>query len=393
MKIGITLSGGGFKALVFHLGVLARLAEENQLEHVTYVSTVSGGSLAIGLVLAQNNFAWPSSQDYINILLPKLQEQVTTNGLKQALILRQLRKIFTIFDTRADDVAVLLEKRWNITISLDQLPDTPRWMINTTCYETGKNWRFERFRMGDYIFGYTNDTKYPLSHAMAASAAFPGLIGPLVVKTDGLSWFQYHDKEEELDSTNNPQKPNKKAITPEFKRIHLWDGGVYDNLGLEGLHDFRKGWPRLDFLIVSDASGRFTSARYQSEISALLRMVSGIMKNQIRSLQSRTLMERILDHQDRGCYLRTGNNCEKILREAWEEKLVNDPNLNEEIIKLCRNSLTEEEAAYCADLPTDIENLSAKDYKLLFQHGFEVANATLYGYNNDIFTSIKFPQY
>jgi len=161
MKIGITLSGGGFRALVFHLGVLARLAEENQLENVTHVSTVSGGSLAIGLVLGQNNFSWPSSEDYINILLPKLKEQVTTNGLKQALILRQLRKLFTIFDTRADDVAVLLEKRWKITISLDQLPETPRWMINATCYETGKNWRFEHFRMGDYIFGYSNDTEYP----------------------------------------------------------------------------------------------------------------------------------------------------------------------------------------------------------------------------------------
>lgn len=393
MKIGLTLSGGGFRALVFHLGALARLAEENQLENVTYVSTVSGGSLAIGLIFAQNNFNWPSSQDYINILLPKLQNQVTTNGLKQPLILRQLRKIFTIFDTRADDVAVLLEKRWNITISLDQLPDTPRWMINATCYETGKNWRFERFRMGDYIFGYTNDTKYPLSHAMAASAAFPGLIGPLVLATDGYSWFQYIDNGEESGSTELPQKRKTKTIKPEFKHVHLWDGGVYDNLGLEGLHDFRKGWPKLDFLLVSDASGRFKSAGYRTEVSALLRMVSGIMKNQIRSLQSRTVMERVLDHHDRGSYLRTGNNCEKILREAWEEKLVKDPKLNEEISKLCKNSLTEEEAAYCADLPTDIENLTTKDYKLLLQHGFEVANATLYGYNDDLFTSFNYPHY
>lgn len=104
-------------------------------------------------------------------------------------------------------------------------------------------------------------------------------------------------------------------------------------------------------------------------------------------------MERILDHHDRGCYLRTGNTCEKILRDAWEEKLVKDPKLNKEISELCENSLTIEESAYCADLPTDIDNLSTKDYKLLFQHGFEVANATFYGYNDDFFRFINFPQY
>ncbi len=43
MKIGLSLSGGGFRATVFHLGVLARLAEEGLMEEVTCVSTVSGG--------------------------------------------------------------------------------------------------------------------------------------------------------------------------------------------------------------------------------------------------------------------------------------------------------------------------------------------------------------
>ena len=81
-----------------------------------------------------------------------------------------------------------------MTASLKDLPPEPRWMINTTCYETGKNWRFERFRYGDYLFGYSNDTDLPLSDAMAASAGFPGLIGALEFKTGGRSWFQYQDR-------------------------------------------------------------------------------------------------------------------------------------------------------------------------------------------------------
>ena len=44
MKIAIALSGGGVRATVFHLGVLARLTRQSLLESVTLLSTVSGGS-------------------------------------------------------------------------------------------------------------------------------------------------------------------------------------------------------------------------------------------------------------------------------------------------------------------------------------------------------------
>lgn len=44
-KIGLALSGGGFRASLFHIGVLARLAEMDLLKHVHVLSTVSGGSI------------------------------------------------------------------------------------------------------------------------------------------------------------------------------------------------------------------------------------------------------------------------------------------------------------------------------------------------------------
>ncbi len=50
MRIGLTLSGGGFRATVFHLGLLARLALEDKLEEVTVLSTVSGGGLCAALL-------------------------------------------------------------------------------------------------------------------------------------------------------------------------------------------------------------------------------------------------------------------------------------------------------------------------------------------------------
>src|SRR5205085_2119792 len=44
-KVGLALSGGGFRASLFHIGVLARLAECNVLRRVEVLSCVSGGSI------------------------------------------------------------------------------------------------------------------------------------------------------------------------------------------------------------------------------------------------------------------------------------------------------------------------------------------------------------
>ena len=54
-NIGLALSGGGFRASIFQMGVLKYLAEKNKLEEISYISSVSGGSLLIGLIYSLNN--------------------------------------------------------------------------------------------------------------------------------------------------------------------------------------------------------------------------------------------------------------------------------------------------------------------------------------------------
>ena len=54
-NIGLALSGGGFRASIFHMGVLKYLAEKNKLEEISYISSVSEGSLLIGLIYSLNN--------------------------------------------------------------------------------------------------------------------------------------------------------------------------------------------------------------------------------------------------------------------------------------------------------------------------------------------------
>ena len=382
MKIALALSGGGFRATVFHLGVLARLAQEQHLEDVSILSTVSGGSLCAGLVFTLNDLRWPTSSEYITKVLPRAQQLLTTKDLQRAIILRQLSMFWNIFETRADDLSAMMQKYWGITAKLSDLPGTPRWIINATCYETGKNWRFEHFRMGDYVFGYTFDPDIPLADAMAASAGFPGLIGPLVLDTRRYEWSNYVDTTQEIALLTDPDAQRsrvRQSVKPDFPIVHLWDGGAYDNYGLEGLIDVRTGWRKdVEFLIVSDGAGRSESEKYQRGPKALLRLATGIMMDQVRSLRTRIVMERLLNHfaDDKGAFLQMGNSARDVLSEAQRESV---------IPQIAQDAMSNEEARLAAKMPTVIRKLSAEEFERLFRHGFEVADYTLFAYHADEF--------
>ena len=74
-RVGLALSGGGFRASFFHIGVLARLAELDVLRHVEVLSCVSGGSivgayyyLEVQRLLEQKPDSQICRQDYIEIV-------------------------------------------------------------------------------------------------------------------------------------------------------------------------------------------------------------------------------------------------------------------------------------------------------------------------------------
>jgi predicted acylesterase/phospholipase RssA len=74
-KIGLALSGGGFRASLYHIGVLARLAELDLLRSVEYLSCVSGGSivgahyyLEVRHLLQERSDAEITREDYIRIV-------------------------------------------------------------------------------------------------------------------------------------------------------------------------------------------------------------------------------------------------------------------------------------------------------------------------------------
>jgi NTE family protein len=247
-------------------------------------------------------------------------------------------------------------------------------MINATCHETGKNWRFEYHRMGDHVSGYAKVRETPLCDALAASAALPPLVGPLVVDTSARRWFDYP---EELTWTEEPTEPgydwtaglNEK--TPLYSKVHVWDGGVCDNLGVEALHNFDTGWRTgVDFLIVSDASGKGQSTEYQPGPRALIHIITGIVTAQIRALRARSVVERMKSHEeDPGALPRIGETCEEVREEAGRR---------DEIDRLRQGFLTTPQAEWAENVETTARQLSEDVFDTLFRHGFEVADHTLY---------------
>lgn len=80
-RIGLALSGGGVRAAVFHLGVLRHLAGDGRLEHITQLSTVSGGSLVAGAVFARAGGRWPSSTEFLDSVYPSVRETLVSGDL------------------------------------------------------------------------------------------------------------------------------------------------------------------------------------------------------------------------------------------------------------------------------------------------------------------------
>ena len=368
MTIGLALSGGGIRATVFHLGVLARLAREGRFEQVTFISTASGGSLAIALVWATAGGSWPSSKEFLRDCVPNCRRLATTHDIQLEYVCRTTLTPWRLLHGRAGLVGTILEDRWNLRSSLADLPENPRWIINATCYETGKNWRFMRKRMGDYLTGYVLSPDLQISAAVAASAAFPGLIGPLSLRTDRYEWSRFDGKGMTVRHEVG------------FPTVHLWDGGVYDNLGVEALFKPSGGYrDGFDFLMVSDASSSLTLQhhRWRAPFHLL-----DIATDQVRSLRARTLLAHFRENPGVGAYVKIGKTSEDIYQEASGRRPAGHGSDS--------NELSPAHVRQVAGMKTTMRQLSDTEFGVLFHHGFEAGNATLSAYSPDTFAYVPY---
>ena len=362
-RIGLALSGGGYRALVFHLGVLARLASDNLLEEVSFISTVSGGSLAASLIYAANDYRWPSSQIYLSKVIPEIRQFLPKHNLAREIKSQLFRSPFAWLRRGGNKLARVLSCEWGMQTSIQTVPDHPRWIINATCYETFMNWRFMSRRMGDNDFGYVMNPNIQLAQALAASAAHP-MIGPTTLETTQYHWEQYLP-----GSTTETY-----VITPKYEQLLLWDGAVYDNLGVEALTKpgtkLRRG---VDFLIVSDASAPIRLPRYWLSYPSAKRLYD-ITARQVNSLRTRLVMDFLVKEPTKGRYLKLGNHVDHILSRAHK---VHD------LPRLGSQTLPADNIERVRNIKTEDTDFDTEMFDLVYRHGYEIADLTLYAYRSD----------
>ncbi|MCX5772042.1 MAG: patatin-like phospholipase family protein, partial [Candidatus Hydrogenedentes bacterium] len=249
LLVVLTFSGGGTRAAAFAYGVLEKLRDteivwdgqhRRLLDEVDVISSVSGGSLPAayyGLFGDRIFDDFPEKVLYRNL-------QATL--LKRIFALVNIPKLLSHKYGRTDLMAegfnrdIFERKTFGDLIQRNQRPFI---IINATDLSLGRRFSFtqQQFDLLD-----SDLSSYPVSHAVAASSAFPGLLTPMTLRnypkdaaTHTPAWIR-----EGLDSRNADYSAYKTAveqqsyILPGRPYIHLVDGGVSDNLGLMPVIEF-----------------------------------------------------------------------------------------------------------------------------------------------------------
>ena len=269
--IGLALSGGGFRATLFHLGAIRRLNELRILSRLTDISSVSGGSI-LAACLADAMITAPPQpgQPLANFdALVKKVHDLTSCNLRRRILLERIEPT-NWHRSLGELVAIELGKR--ITDKpISALPTAVRFVFCATDMAFGVNWEYSRTRAGNYQAGYktTGLEAIPIAYAAAASACFPPIFEPLDPKVAAGDFSGGAAKGADSDRCR--------------ERIRLSDGGVYDNMGLEPL------WKDVETLLVSDAGGEFEFSPDRGTLSDIKRYPD-IMGNQARALRKRWLI-------------------------------------------------------------------------------------------------------
>ena len=306
-RLGLALSGGGFRATLYHLGVVRYLRDAGILSNVTHINTVSGGSiLGAHLVLNWDRYTGSSEEfddaaaeifrfvqlDVRNKIVRRFPLAGSVNWGRSLLRRGSLRKF-----TRAGLLEQFYEKHLFGDIALSRLPDRPRLHILATNLSEGclcsfnrngmllqrrtpgRKDRFERVEMG----------MATLPMAVAASSAFPGFFPPLELRGADLG-----------------------ADEGEFNRQAFTDGGVYDNLGLRMFRcleqaGVREATPigKQDFIGFEDVKAALYSAASLPDDAPL-----------------RRLWEKLKRHDNHGVLDATSENNEegskRLIQALWE---------------------------------------------------------------------------
>ena len=236
--LGLALSGGGSRAAAFHCGTISALSELHLIDKIDVVSTVSGGSL-FGAAWMAAKIGGQSVREFTDSIQEELLCGFIARSLRPSLLRMLIPKVPY---SRTHLLADTFDRVFFQGLTLGRLPERPVLCINTTVLNNGQIAKFSRDGFSawgitvlkakpSHVVPWSN---FPLARAVAASAAFPIGLPPLTLRL--------------RDFPPGTQFRNSLAGA---EKIHLTDGGVLENLGIQTLLKSRRhaSWN----LVVSDA--------------------------------------------------------------------------------------------------------------------------------------------
>jgi NTE family protein len=410
-KIGLALSGGGYRAAAFHLGTLQKLHEMGLLSQVDVLSTISGGSIT-GAAYCLHQGDYPEFHNYM------AGQLMTKNIIKEVLTSRSFLQLFLFLIVFLGITIYLLFTPWAplsiltfvltiflllkyqffiFTISIDvekaydkflyhnktlaDLNKQPLLAIGSSNLQTGRPFTFSQKKMADSTYSFREPPilfkheDFPIARAVMASTCVPFAFTPVTIDK-----AFYKNKEE--FGTINPQ---------------LVDGGVYDNQGIQKITQHLSSY-ECDIIITSDAGGGLgPKISFHNTIALLMRTVDVFMYR-IKTMQMvehiyQNVMEKnkpiayfslgwciqrlipgFVDNMKKGLVLRSVIDAHG-LKDEWiaypqcfEKEITKHLELRTGYAEVLKRNLTKEEWELARGTGTNLTNLSKERTDCLIRH-------------------------
>ena len=363
--IALCLSGGGFRATLFHVGALWRLNEFGYLPKLDRISSVSGGSIASGwLGLSWKKLDFDTSGTARNFV-ETIVEPLRSFAYKKLDAWIILSGLLNPFSSIGDELVRAYRKNLFGTSTLQDLPDFPRFVFNASNAQSGVLFRFSKPYMADYQVGMVMKPTIELAVAVAASSAFPPFLSPVQIKIK--------------DGEFTPNSGATLQRQPYTSKVVLMDGGVYDNLGIETIYK------RYSTLLISDAGGKMQPDPKPKLFWGIQAYrVLNMMDNQVRALRKRDILDMFVLRDELSNYMQENmkNVDENILQRVTRKGAywgtytdIRDYELGNNVLD-CPYDKTED----LANLRTRLWRFSKQEQERLINWGYAICDAAMRRY-------------
>lgn len=284
-KIGLALSGGGYRAAAYHIGTLKALHKLNVLEKIDVISSVSGGSITSAYYLLHKDDFQKFEETFSRKLKIGVLHIVFINLFVVLIGIAGLIYFFGWWTLIISlgllwfanyfvlPLSIWIEKQYDWLFfkgaTLTDLPMSPIISINSTDVAKGRIFRFSHNRAWGYDYINREECQdvftgenFPLAKAVMASSCVPFAFSPVRI-------------------------PEKYRRYNHYKCPLLVDGGLYDNQGTYELTESSDTDMHAKYIIVSNAGNTQLSDRWKTNIPLMLVLTSNILMKRIERMQSR----------------------------------------------------------------------------------------------------------